>query len=100
MNCPYCKDEMREDKRGYWTCGRCLGEFWPGEQQEERGEYQKRQVIYAKDSYFYFGLAESTYGINHKPVNPPGAIHFGGGSKSGKKRKKKPNKGMQIVYET
>jgi hypothetical protein len=100
MDCPYCKEPMRYDKRDYWVCGKCLTEVWPGEVQKERGEYQKRQVTFNIDSFFYFGLAESTHGINYKPVNPPGVPHFTGGSKNGKKRKKKPNKGMEVVYET
>jgi len=89
MNCPYCKEEMRENKRGYFVCGKCLGEFWPREK-PERGEYQKRQIKHDPDSLFFFGLAESTHAINYKPVNPPGEPTFKGGSKSGRKRKKKP----------
>jgi hypothetical protein len=92
MICPYCKEEMRKDERGYHVCGKCLGEFWPGEQQQERGEYQKRQIKYDVSSpeALIFGLAESTYGINYKPPLPPGEPTFKGGSKSGKRRKKKP----------
>lgn len=100
MICPYCRTEMRHDDRGYDVCGQCLGEFWPGEQQQERGEYQKRQINYNIDSLFYFGLAESTHGINYKPVDMGGEPCHKGGSKSGKRRKKPPKKDIRVVYET
>lgn len=89
---------MRHDKRDYYVCGKCLGEFWPGEIQKERGEYQK-QTVKIKDSMFYFGLAEQAMAINSKPVLPPGVPCFKGGGKSGKKRKKKV-RNRNIMLET
>ena len=100
MICPKCPGnvDMVEIDEFHSQCPICNGQWWPPEK-PERGEYQKHTVN-TKNSMFYFGLAESTHGINYKPVNPPGVPHFTGGSKNGKKRKKKPNKGMEVVYET
>jgi hypothetical protein len=100
LDCPLCKVEMRYDeKRNYHVCGCCLGEFWPKELEKERGEY-KKQTVKTKDSMFFFGLAEQTTAINSKPVNPPGVPNFkGGGSKNGKKRKKKI-RNRNIMLET
>lgn len=76
---------MREDERGYHVCSKCLGEFWPGETQKERGEYKKNRHIILNS------LAAQATALNSKPVLPPGVPCFKGGSKNGKKRKKKVN---------
>lgn len=73
-------------KQDYHVCPKCFTEVWPGEITKERGEYDKnRKTILTS-------LAAQTTAINEKPILPPGDPVFKGGSKSGKKRKKKVKK--------
>lgn len=71
--------------RDFHKCGRCMTEVWPGDIAKERNEYNKNRHIILNS------LAAQTTALNSKPVNPPGRPVFKGGSKTGKKRKKKPN---------
>jgi hypothetical protein len=98
MICPYCKEEMREDERGYYVCGKCLGEFWPKEK-PERGPYKKSINVEVSISSPALMLWHEE-DMNYKPPLPPGEPCFKGGSKSGKKRKKPAKRDIRIVYET
>jgi hypothetical protein len=75
----------------HWQCGICNGQWWPPDK-PERGEYEKHKIKYDVRSpeSLIFGLAESTHGINYKPVDLGGAPQRKGSSRSGRKRKKKP----------
>jgi hypothetical protein len=98
MICPYCKEEMREDERGYYVCGKCLGEFWPKEK-PERGPYKKSINVEVSISSPALMLWHEE-DMNYKPPLPQGVPHFGGGSKSGKRRKKPVKRDIRVVYET
>jgi Zn-finger nucleic acid-binding protein len=100
MICPNCPGnvEMVKIDEDHSQCPLCNGQWWEPDK-PERGEYQKHTVN-IKNSMFYFGLAESTHGINHKPVDMGGEPCHKGGSKSGKRRKKPVKRDIRVVYET
>jgi hypothetical protein len=99
MICPNCpgNEEMREDKRGYHVCPKCLGEWWP-QDKPERGEYKKAEKTITIDSPELMLWHEED--MNYKPPLPPGEPCYKGGSKSGKRRKKPAKKDIRVVYET
>jgi hypothetical protein len=81
----------------HWQCGICNGQWWPPEK-PERGPYEKIKTLAPISSPEC--LIWGTQNIDYKQPLPPGEPTFGGGSKSGKKRKKPPKKDIRIVYET
>jgi Zn-finger nucleic acid-binding protein len=97
MICPNCqgKEEMREDKRGYHVCPKCLGEWWPPDK-PERGEYKKSITNISSPGLMIWHDRD----INYKEPLPAGEPIFKGSSKSGKKRKKPLKRIVGIPYET
>jgi len=92
MNCPQCPGDVemlyiKEDNM--YHCPICNGQWWPPDK-PERGEYKKAICDISSPEALIFGLAESTYGINYKAPLPPGEPSYKGGSRSGKRRKKRP----------
>jgi hypothetical protein len=82
----------------HWQCGICNGQWWPPEK-PERGPYKKIIKDVPIDSPELMLWHEED--MNYKPPLPPGEPYFkGGGSKSGKRRKKPVKRNMRIVYET
>ena len=94
MICPNCEgNERMIEKDGYHVCPKCLGEFWPPEKLE-RGPYKKKNITSPELMLWH------EEDMNYKPPLPPGVPHFGGGSKSGKRRKKPVKRDIRVVYET
>jgi hypothetical protein len=74
------------EHKDHSTCPACFTEVWPGEIQKEREEYntkRKREL---------YSLAAQATALNSKTPLPPGEPTYKGGSKSGKRRKKKPKR--------
>ena len=98
--CPFCKMEMKyHSENNFYKCPnkKCKTEVWPGDIDEERGEYKKKEekTISSPDLMLWHKEA-----IDYKEPLPAGAWQFGGGSKSGKRRKKKLKRDAMVSYET
>ena len=75
-NCPIkgCDGTMKWKSLDFYTCDKCGGEFWPAEPKVPR-----TTVRDGSNSYVSLSLQ-------------PGTKIIGGGSKSGKRKKKKPSR--------
>jgi Zn-finger nucleic acid-binding protein len=98
MICPNCPGnvEMVKIDEDHSQCPICNGQWWEPDK-PERGEYKKKEEISISSPALMLWHEQA---IDYKEPLPAGAWQFGGSSKSGKRRKKKPNKGMEVVYET
>ena len=87
MICPVCNgNEKMVEKDKYHVCPKCLTEVWPPEK-PERGEYKKKEEISSPALMLWH-----KEDIDYKPPLPAGVPVYKGGGRSGRKRKKKPNK--------
>jgi hypothetical protein len=97
MICPNCPGNVEMVKiDDHWQCPICNGQWWEPDK-PERGEYKKKEEISISSPALMLWHKED---INYKPPLPAGAWKFGGGSKSGKKRKKPLKRIVGIPYET
>ena len=90
MLCPLCKTKMQEvEQMAFWRCPECKGEWWPDD-----GEYRAAQekVKVKEERRRLLNAVGKTYTV----VNPLVADRLkgkgvrGGGSRNGRKKKKKP----------